>query len=157
MKYLTVIRHGFAKPGIGRDGDFARILTEEGESRLNRLGHVLQKRCADFELVICSSAKRTSQTCEIISNYCSCKRIEYDERLYEAELALIVSILHEIAPTHQNVLLIGHNPGVSALVSYLCGEKFMNMDPGMMVRIEFHLNDWKHISSNSGVLLEILQ
>ena len=157
MKYLSVLRHGFAEPGIGRDGDFSRALTTEGRGRLNRLGHVLQNRGVTFDLLISSSAKRTTQTSEILSSYCTSARVNFDDRLYEAELQIIISILQGIDSSENHVLFVGHNPGVSALVSHLSGEKYINMDPGMMVRMEFHLDDWKHLSSNSGILLEILQ
>lgn len=157
MKYLSVLRHGFAEPGIGRDGDFARALTVEGSGRLKRLGQILQNREVTFDLLISSSAKRTNQTSEILSSYCPSGRVLFDDRLYEAELQIIMSILQEIDSSESHVLLVGHNPGVSALVSHLSGEKYINMDPGMMVRMEFHLDDWKHLNNNSGILLEILQ
>ncbi len=157
MKYLTVLRHGFAEPGIGRDGDFSRALTADGRARLNRLGHILQNRAVTFDLLISSSAKRTAETSDIICSYCPSGKVLFDDRLYEAELQIIMSILLGIDSSESHVLLVGHNPGVSALVSHLSGEKYINMDPGMMVRMEFHLEDWKHLSKNSGILLEILQ
>jgi phosphohistidine phosphatase len=157
MKYLTVLRHGFAEPGIGRDGDFSRTLTKDGGSRLIRLGQLLHRRDTAFDLVISSSAIRTTQTTEIIGSFCEYKKMLFEDLLYEAELKTILSILQGIDNSETHVLLVGHNPGVSTLATYLTGEKFINMDPGMMVRMEFHLSDWKQLTSNTGILLEIIQ
>jgi phosphohistidine phosphatase len=77
--------------------------------------------------------------------------------IYQAEHGALLQVLNSFDNRDNHVMMVGHNPGVSHLAAFLTGEDHLLFSPGMMVRIAFYLEEWQHISKNSGVLVEILQ
>jgi phosphohistidine phosphatase len=156
-KFLYVLRHAEAKPGIGIKGDFLRELTLEGRKQLDRLLGILNKKDFKIDLVLVSPAIRTLQTSEIIGlGFPSDIRKIVDD-IFDAEPQTLLELLNDIKGEIQKVLLIGHNPGISALVAYISGQDYISMKPGMMAIIELQVDDWKMLGGNTGILKEILQ
>jgi phosphohistidine phosphatase len=54
-------------------------------------------------------------------------------------------------------LLVGHNPGVSALVSHIADQGYLSIQTGMMVVIELTVDDWIHLGIGTGTVREVLQ
>jgi phosphohistidine phosphatase len=77
--------------------------------------------------------------------------------IYQADKDVLLQVLQGFGLEDNHVMMVGHNPGVSHLAAYLTGEDHLLFSPGMMVRIVFHVDEWQHISKNSGILEEILQ
>lgn len=156
-KFLYVMRHAEAKPGIGIKGDFLRELTLEGRKQLDRLLGILRRMEFKTELILVSPAIRTLQTSDIIGFDFSSDIRKIVDDIFDAEPQTLLQLLTDIQNEIQKVLLIGHNPGISALVSYVCGQNYISMKPGMMAIIELQVDDWKMLGSNTGILKEILQ
>jgi phosphohistidine phosphatase len=157
MKYLTVLRHGLAEPGFGREGDFLRPLSPEGKTQITRLSEALKQRHVHFDLAVCSTAKRTMETKAILSNFIQIASTRLEDQLYEAGLHDLLLVICSTNPECSNLLVIGHNPGLSSLLSYFSGENNLNLMPGMMARMEFFLEEWNLLDRNTGILVEILQ
>lgn len=156
-KFLYVLRHAEAKPGIGIKGDFLRELTMEGRKQLDRLLAILNKMDFKTDLILVSPAIRTLQTSEIIGfGFPSDIRNIVDD-IFDAEPQTLLELLNDVKGEIQKVLLIGHNPGISALVSFISGQDYISMKPGMMAVIELQVEDWKMLGGNTGILKEILQ
>jgi len=49
-------------------------------------------------------------------------RTVYDDRLYEASLGELIAVVNETSEEVDDLLLIGHNPGLHALADALAGE-----------------------------------
>lgn len=154
---LYLLRHGEAAPGDRRSGDFGRTLTPEGKSRIERLARLLNQRKVAFGKVLVSPAKRTMETMFLFESVLGAFRREEDDNLYEGSPSDLLRALTKQGADIQTILLIGHNPGISALASFLSGEEFISLQPGMMAVIDFGFGGWDLLSSKSGVLKEILQ
>ncbi|WP_373524137.1 histidine phosphatase family protein [Aquiflexum sp.] len=157
-KILYVMRHGEARPGIGVRGDFLRELTSEGRKQLNALADYLKSIDFYTDLILVSPAKRTLQSLEILTSTLSIKnnQITHDE-IFDAEPQKLLEIINSIKQPSKHILLLGHNPGISSLVSYVSGQKYVSMKPGMMAVLEILVDDWKSLGGNTGILKEILQ
>jgi phosphohistidine phosphatase len=147
QKYLYLLRHGEAEPGIGRSGDLRRSLTVSGKKRIKDLSLELKRRNVKFDLILKSPSLRTSQTAKIISDEIPSNEIIVEEEIYEAELHHLLKILNKIKDNSEVVLLVGHNPSLSTLVSYLTGNNNTNMSPGMLAIIEIEGNDWTDLKT----------
>lgn len=155
-KFLYLLRHGQAEPGIGPIGDIKRPLSELGKSHINQLSKVLDTRKITFDLILASPAIRTSQTSKIISqNVFSKENLEVDE-IYEAELTDLLKILNKIDNRVESLLLIGHNPSLSLLATCLTGNDSINLSPGMLAIIQIEVDGWDKIGKNSGLLKEMI-
>tara|TARA_R110002126_G_scaffold28093_1_gene93739 strand:+ start:52035 stop:52583 length:549 start_codon:yes stop_codon:yes gene_type:complete len=106
---IYLLRHAhaaWARPG---QRDYDRPLDDLGIEDANLMGTVLAKFEHLPQIILCSSARRCRQTCEIIQSHLSNGPIvEHDDGLYENDHDYYVSLLAR--QTNRPVLLIGHNP-----------------------------------------------
>jgi phosphohistidine phosphatase len=75
-----------------------------------------------FDLALCSTAVRTRETWKIAVHELPHRpKTVYEERIYEASPGELIAVLNELPEDAQNVVLIGHNPGVQGLAEILAG------------------------------------
>jgi phosphohistidine phosphatase len=154
MKQLILLRHGEA--AFSSDSDFKRPLTEKGKKQLNNLGQILKLKRLEIDRMYCSSSTRTKETAQIIGNYNLIKEEKYEHEIYSANLELLLTILEKTSSKVQNCLLIGHNPAISLLTSYLTSGEYIGLEPGMMVILELKVEHWSMIGVNTASLLEVI-
>jgi phosphohistidine phosphatase len=124
---LFIMRHGIAvdlgAPGIAHDAE--RPLTPEGQSKLGQIIKAVHGMELSFEAIISSPYVRARQTAELIA--CSFKKstkVELREALApDGTSALVIETLRRLKPAPENLLLVGHEPNLSHLVSVLVGSK----------------------------------
>jgi phosphohistidine phosphatase len=116
---LYILRHGIAvergAPGYKKDSD--RPLTKEGEAKMHAIADAMIAMELKFDLILSSAYTRAQQTAKIVAD-------ELDEEVTFSKflepggnaLELIGEINDEKA---QRVLLVGHEPDLSRLVSVL--------------------------------------
>src|SRR5579872_1598726 len=121
MKQLLLLRHAAAGKGAG-GADRDRPLTPEGERAARLLGHRLKSSGVSPDHVVCSPARRARETLEGIAEALDAlPPADFDEALYLADSHLLLSHLRGATPETSCLLLIGHNPGLEALVRALAG------------------------------------
>lgn len=157
VKRLTLLRHGDTETGIGYNGDFKRKLSDCGIVKLCRLNRVLKDKGIQFDLLLKSPALRTMQTAQLISNQLTVKEERIEETIYESSVDVLLEILYHLPNHFKDVLLIGHNPGISSLLSYLTDDFNISLLPGMMAVLTFENPEWDMLSKGSGCLSEVLQ
>jgi phosphohistidine phosphatase len=116
---IYILRHGIAiergAPGYKKDSD--RPLTSEGEEKMHQIAAALLAMDLKFDLMLSSPYERASRTAQIVAD-------ELDDevtftKFLEPEgnpLALIGQI-NDAGP--ERVLLVGHEPDLSRLISVL--------------------------------------
>lgn len=120
---LYVLRHGLAaEPGTGgyaRDAD--RPLTAEGERKLRRIAAAMKALELSFDRILSSPYLRARQTAEIIAEaYGVRNRLEFTDALAPGGAAKkVIAQLKGLAPPAEDVLVVGHEPGLSGLISLL--------------------------------------
>lgn len=157
-KILTLLRHGEAEPAKGQQADFKRNLTTDGAHRLERLSQVLSLRNLHYDLLLSSTSNRTVQTSEIIQQGLPCREAVFFDTLYLADVQVMMELISQQKEENEQVLLVGHNPGISALLSYISGEHQLTLQPGMMAMVEIEADSWALATSRGlGILREVLQ
>ena len=154
MNHLILLRHGEAEPSTGLD--FNRHLTLKGKTQINLLGQILAKKDLRIDRMYCSLANRTYETAEIINDYIPFKEEIYTKNLYSDSHELVIGILEKLPDEVETCLLIGHNPSISLLASFLGSGDYLSLQPGMMVILELETNDWKTIGMHTCSILEVL-
>lgn len=157
MLSLYLLRHGESAPEGGFSGDIGRKLTSSGKGRLQRMAGLLKRRGLAFDHLIVSPATRTMETKDVLASELGELDFEIDNAIYEASPRHLIAAVSRQPKKFRSIMLIGHNPGISALASYFSGEDFLSLAPGMMAIIYFNFDDWQLVSSNNGILMEILQ
>jgi len=122
LRELLLLRHAKSDRSDPSWLDFDRPLAERGREDAHTIGRWIQEQRLTPDHIITSPAKRTLQTLKRArthfdpDNLISCF---HDPRIYEAPMTQLLLSLEDI-PAHANrVLLVGHNPGLEALMSYL--------------------------------------
>lgn len=119
---LLVLRHAKSSHGAGAASDFERPLAPRGRRDAARVGRWLAARGLVPDRAVASPALRTRQTLELALEALggpACE-VEWEERLYEADLATLLGVI-EAHGAARRLLLVGHNPGLEALVAHLAG------------------------------------
>ncbi|MCH7415582.1 histidine phosphatase family protein [Belliella sp. R4-6] len=156
-KILVVLRHGEADFTFGNGTDFQRELNQNGVDQLSRIKKLFGKASIKLDKIIASASVRTTQTAEIMAAELDKDIIEYSGEIYEAESSILLDVISKVSDDVENLMIIGHNPGVSALVSSIADQGYLNMQPGMLVIIELSVSQWKHVGIGTGIVREVMQ
>jgi phosphohistidine phosphatase len=156
-KKLILMRHGEAEIGAGYQKDFDRKLGATGIYRLQRLNKVLVERDFSFDLIIKSPSRRTMETAKIIAENLIVMEAHVMDSIYESSVDNLLDIIQGLPDQYEQVIVIGHNPSLTALLAYLTGDFHLSLSPGMMAVLSFDLPEWKMLSKGTGYLNEVLQ
>jgi len=136
---LYILRHGIAenvKPG-GNDSE--RVLTAEGKKRLHEILRTVHKAGVSPELIISSPYVRAVETAEI-----AIEVFGYKESLLKTDVLVPSSepkaVWEEIRDhkSAASVMLVGHEPLLSALAANLLGAPslYVDMKKAAILRID---------------------
>ena len=126
MNMLHLLRH--AKSSAKEDlEDHERPLSRRGRKAARRIGRNLSASVAAIDLVLCSSARRTRETLDLVLDEFSSgprtlPRTSIEDELYLASREKLAGRLGRLDARNVNVLLIGHNPGLHELAIALADE-----------------------------------
>jgi phosphohistidine phosphatase len=120
---LFLLRHGVA---VDRDpqsfpDDSRRPLTLKGEDRV-RLGcDAMQSLELSFDAILASPFLRSRQTAEIVATALGLRReLQFhDELTPTGDPQALLRFINRMQPVPENLLLVGHEPYLSALLSVL--------------------------------------
>lgn len=148
---IHLIRHAKTDPNSLSGKDFDRKLMTKGIIQANVLGYYLKDQNIQVPFTYCSSAIRTKETLAVISKILPLEKISYTDELYladrEAYLKLIWDLKHG-----KDVMLVGHNEGISDFASYLLEEDIL-MKTSHYLCIEFDSKLWKEVSRGTGKII----
>ncbi len=135
---ITVIRHAQSAGKQSGQHDFDRVLTEDGQRRVQALKNKLPITIPPVDIIIASAATRVRQTIQplIPAWRLSDTQCLFETELYEASSGDWMHTLQPLTTTHHHILLGGHNPGLSHLVSRWTGQVF-DLIPGQVIGLEF--------------------
>lgn len=117
---LFVLRHAKSSHRHSGLSDHQRPLSGRGYDALRRLRRAMEERAPDIEVVLCSSAVRTVATLEgVRAALPDHARVTIDDALYGAGGQSWLERCRTVGDDVTGVLVIGHNPGLEALVHQL--------------------------------------
>lgn len=152
MKKIYLVRHAKSSPATKNQQDFDRTINERGESDLELIANALEKRKAKIDLVVCSSATRTSQTAEVLSRLLSVPtdKIEFTKDLYLTNVKEHVKQIRKTKHKVENLMVVGHNPTITLLANELSGAFIDSMPTASIVTILFNDDSWKAVGTIKG-------
>lgn len=154
MKTLLLARHAKSNWGDKNFTDFNRPLNEIGEIDAPIVAEYLQKCGYLINQIISSDAARALQTAEEYKKHLTpVQALITHHDLYLASVETITNIISNISPSHKTVMIVGHNPGMSEALNYLCKEGFYDMAACSVGIVQFEVSKWSDISEGSGDLL----
>jgi phosphohistidine phosphatase len=123
---LFILRHGIAsdpgKEGLSKNAkDADRPLSREGQQKTWRAAETMRGLKLDFDAVITSPLLRARQTAQIVAEGLEIRRklIFSDHLAPDGSPKLLIEQINEVGLHAKNILLVGHEPYLSRLVSLL--------------------------------------
>ena len=153
MKKLYIVRHAQKEDEqIGRD-DYDRELSDEGIIDAQKMAEYFASKKLPVDLIVASPASRTKTTAEIFAKALKYnKTIMFNEVLYMAFVNELLETITYTFDTVDSMLLVGHNPSLTALAITLVGfkEKFQM---GAVMEIDFDCDSWIDICKENAKLI----
>lgn len=123
---LLLLRHAEAAPPAGpgtpEEQDLSRPLTQDGGATARLRGEMMHREDLRPDLVLCSPARRTRETCaELFRDDAAPPEILIEPALWMASPDQILDCIRTVPDDTNTLLVTGHNPGIGQLTRRLCG------------------------------------
>jgi phosphohistidine phosphatase SixA len=145
---LWIVRHAEAAPAEHGSADFQRPLTPRGIADATRLRRHLETLHSGpvpgVERIVASDSRRTRATAELLAPAFghTAASIQFDHRIYDAGADTLLDIVWGASLDAAGLMLVGHNPGVTALASRLCRpERIRGLPPLGTVALDLSVAD----------------
>ena len=136
-----ILRH--AKSGHDEPvSDKERTLTSRGRRDAVRMGELARARNLLCDRVLCSTATRARETLELFTLGAKLEApVVFLDELYLAEPKAIVEAIRRHGGSAERVMVVGHNPGLEALVADLTAER-TDLPTAAFVECSLTIDDW---------------
>lgn len=150
-KQLTLIRHAKSSWDDASLSDHERSLNGRGCRDAARMGEVLRERGVNFDLVLCSSAKRARETLALLREQLEIEddAVNYLDDLYCAPAPALVELIRQVDKNKNNIAIIAHNPGLEDLAAILSDESEAFATCTVM-QITFEMDNWTQVDKIIG-------
>jgi phosphohistidine phosphatase len=158
---LFLMRHAEALQG---NNDRMRPLSARGRAQAVSIGRELHKLSLAPEYVICSPARRASETYDVLAEFIPETGMIYPEYMYNATVETLIEEIAHFSDTYRSVLMIGHNPGIHELSrmmaetgsAYDLGRLAGSFLPSMLAVIECKADSWGELAPRGHTLSHLL-
>ncbi len=136
---LYLVRHAHAgDPAKWHGADADRPLSAKGRAQCERLGRFLADVGFDPDAIVSSPALRASETAELLAEAVGIP-VTIDTRLAPGfDLAALVELLGDLGDPAR-LIVVGHDPDFTDLLSDLVGAPSVVMRKGALARVDLEL------------------
>ena len=159
---LLLLRHAEAYPESSGSSDFDRPLSDQGKAEAIHVANWLNEHNGLPDQARSSTATRARQTAGAVFGQRAIDtfKLTFDDRLYLAGLQTLLEILAETSDSVEQLLLLGHNPGLTHLLDYLAPPDALSRDhqlltPASIALMTFNLN-WSDLNHQCGSSCQLI-
>lgn len=154
MKSVLILRHGKSDWDAGHGSDHERPLARRGIRAAELMGRFLSHIDQVPDQVVSSTAIRARSTAElgIEAGQWNSPAL-YTEALYGASVGSVLELLRQIDDSVARVLLVGHQPTWSELISELTGGATCRFPTAALARVDFKVGRWDEVQAGNGTLV----
>jgi phosphohistidine phosphatase len=120
---LFILRHGKAEKSSDGTADAARALTRDGKKEVKKVARWMKRNKIRFEVIATSPLQRARGTAKIVAKGLGQKDrlVVWDELAPGGDPDTVCYHASDYGE-HASVLVIGHEPGLSMLISKITGD-----------------------------------
>ncbi len=150
VKRITLLRHAEALPPEGAQADRDRCLSPAGEHEAALAGQRLHATGARPSLILTSPATRALQTARLVAREINYPRefLQREPELYLASAAGILAVITAQDDAFNDILVCGHNPGLTALANQLTEAGISALPTGGFTIIEAAITCWPELQDS---------
>ena len=149
-----MVRHAKSSWDDSPQDDHQRQLNSRGLRDARRIGARMAEREHKPKLIISSDAWRAISTARIIAGEMGCDGgiVIPDNDLYLASPDHMLTVLAAKGGAHRNVMLVGHNPGMTTLANQISNTRIDNMPTCSAFCVALDIDDWRDLQGYTGKL-----
>lgn len=156
MKTLLILRH--AKSSWKKTGlpDHDRPLNKRGQRDAPRMGLLLRDLGLVPDLILSSPARRARQTAQTVAEESGYEgEVLLEPAFYPGDPEDFVAVLQQLPPNPQRVMVVGHNPGLEALLEDLTGA-YERLPTAALAQVRLPIEDWRELDQETeGTLVDL--
>jgi len=150
MKKIFLMRHAKSSWKDSNVPDHDRPLKKKGEKDAKAMGKAFKNKKLSPDVILCSSAERAKQTAALFKEAISYDgKIDFNDKLYMAEVNDLITAIKNVPPKTKSVMVIGHNPGLEALLQTLTG-KVETLPTSSIAYISVPIDEWSALNTEIG-------
>jgi len=154
VRNLYLIRHGKSDWNANYDKDHNRPLNKRGQRDAGKIGAYLKRASVQPDRVLCSSALRTRQTLELLTEEAGWRSEVFVEKsLYLADPQEVFRLIMSQPDTIQTLAIIGHQPFTGEVASRFLGGRPLEVPTACVIGMEFDAPTWSNVVEDQGRLL----
>jgi len=144
LKTLTILRHAKSSWSDASLPDAKRPLNRRGKRDAPIMGERMLEHGIRPSLIVSSPATRAWSTAKIIAEAINYPRefLHKEKSLYLASLDRILDVVVAQDNGFNNLMIVGHNPGLTDFVNFLVPGLTSNLPTAGVVSVEIDQDDW---------------
>lgn len=144
MKTLTILRHAKSSWDSPSLADSERPLNKRGERDAPVMARRIQESGIRPSLILSSPAVRAWTTARIVAKALGypLEFLQREKDLYLASLDRILDVIVAQDNGFNNLMIVGHNPGLTVFVNYLQPGLTSNLPTAGVVSVSIERDDW---------------
>jgi phosphohistidine phosphatase len=153
-RQLILLRH--AKSDWPDVPDRDRPLAKRGRRDAPRIGRWLHEHGYQPDVVVCSDARRTRQTWDLVApELGGSPAVRFEPRAYAASAMTLLYLAQELPSQYRAALFIAHNPGLSELATALAApDSAISLPTAAVAVLEFP-GDWPSLAPAEARLVSL--
>ncbi len=155
VKRLILVRHAKSSWKDSSLSDRERPLNDRGERDAPEMGRRIAKHGIRPSLIITSPAIRARTTARVIAqeiNY-PIEFLQREDSLYLASLDDLLDIVMQQENGFNNLMVVGHNPGLTEFANFLVPGITNNLPTAGVVSVQIDRDDWSLYEQPAAELL----
>lgn len=145
MKTLLILRHAKSSWADARLADHDRPLNKRGKRDAPRMGQLLHDEDLVPDLIVSSTAKRARATAAAVAEAADYDgEVRLDPSLYHGEPEDYYEVLRTLEDDLQRVMVVGHNPGMEALVEALTDQD-EHLPTAALAHVTLPIDRWREV------------
>ncbi len=169
MKTVYILRHAKSDQSDGSIDDHERPLNGRGREVAPRMGAYLKGKGYKPDLILCSTSRRTVETCELVRPSLGDMTVTFESGLYLAEAQAIIERLRRLDDALGSAMVIGHNPGLEELADDLSQSPKTSDEERLHKRlrekfptcalavITLPVKRWRELKPGTGTLVDLMR
>ena len=150
MRTLLILRHAKSSWNYPELSDYDRPLNRRGKRDAPRMGTYLREQGLIPDRILSSSAKRARRTASKVAKACGyAGKVKKLDAFYDAVPGVFFETLQALPKKYECVMVVGHNPTMEHLVTYLTGQ-IRRMPTAALAHIELPIQRWEALDLNTG-------
>jgi len=144
VKTLILVRHAKSSWNSDVSTDFERPLNKRGMRDAPEMARRLVTRGPVPDAIVSSTATRALVTTRLLMTGLQINSglLKTTDEIYEAPVQALLDTIGNLKHESNAVMIVGHNPGMSATGNHLCSAAALQMPTCAMACLDLDIDNW---------------